>query len=131
VFDATYLWPGAASPVAMGPTGPRPFKGHTGRRVVGGWVVGGFSGSWSLAATALAGCRHTGAGDRHLRQTSSRSSTSAGGVQPWCSRGQLGRPWLDDAGQDRLAGRLGAKEPFALVRSQAKAKVSAGQSGKS
>ena len=61
MFDATFLWPSAVSPAGHYYWPWRPWgQGHP-RAIRGGgwWVVGGFSGSWSLAATTLAGCRHT------------------------------------------------------------------------
>lgn len=75
----------------------------------GGWV-GGFSGSWSLAATTS----HDPCGlQAHLKQGTGtcakprRERREVPRALGGCSGGQLGRPWLDDAGQDRLAGRLG------------------------
>jgi hypothetical protein len=80
--------------------------------------VGGFSGSWSLAATTshdpcglqahLKQGTGTCAKPRRERRERREVPRALGG----CSGGQLGRPWLDDAGQDRLAGRLGRENPL-------------------
>jgi hypothetical protein len=90
-------------PLAMETMGPRPSKGHTGGRVVGGgWIFRELELSGHDPCGLQAHCEQgTGTCAKPRREV----PRALGG----CSGGQLGRPWLDDAGQDRLAGRLGRK----------------------